>query len=116
MDLWQLSLLVFLAADTRTADPNSMFIFHEYDWTYSQPTTLLESRMVEHLASLQQVVGRARAIVADRTSFPGGSRKVQSLFKRSSTVNAVDALKVGIVQSVEELRLPVGMQIYNVTA
>jgi ATP-dependent Clp protease protease subunit len=111
-----ISIPVFLAADIRTADPiASNFAFHEYDWTYAQSTTLLESRMEEHLGSLRQAVGRAKTILINRTTFPGGVSEIDGLFKAPRYMNANEAKAVGIVQEIEELRLPADCKIFNVT-
>ena len=105
---------IFLAADIRTADPNAVFHFHEYDWSYGGPVTLLESRMAENLESLRDAARRASELVNARADIAQAGTSVAALFQSPHVFDAEKARLTRMVSDIYEYRVPDGVQMFNI--
>ena len=106
-----IGIAVFLAANNRYANPNSIFVFHGI--AYNDTSGRYGER------KLQEMLDRVRAdqrriadIITLRTDI--ALDEVEEFFRAEQTTTADYALRKGVVESIREFELPAGAQVIRI--
>lgn len=105
--------VVFMAGQTRSASPESSFLFHGFTMTFTQET-LDEMQIAERTLGLG--TGRAEfiRIFEQETTFTAKHFEDQKLFERAKVILPSEAKAVKIISDIEHLKLPPGIPILNI--
>jgi ATP-dependent protease ClpP protease subunit len=108
------AILLFLAADTRRADPHSRFLLHSFNWTFNGD---IEAPVLRRaLASLDFDAQRYGNIFNERTQ---GAQSPVDIFKcldhEQLIIGASAAVSAGIVAAVSVAAIPTGAIRWEIT-
>ena len=95
--------VVFQAADHRVAAPDSSFMFHSLQWTFSNET-LQEPVIRERLLTLDSDRQKISSIILRHTKLK--EHAVGNLFREPTFFNAEQARQCGMVDEVAEIEFP----------
>jgi ATP-dependent Clp protease protease subunit len=98
----------FLAGEVRYACPQATFMLHP--GSFNTKDEQLDVRiMQERIDKLEGHDNRERLIVKQRTNLTAA--EIRALVQRSATLTASEAVKVGIVHRIKELKIPSGARV-----
>ena len=106
--------IVFLAADQRFACPDTHFLIHGFEWSFSAQSSLVHERVKEISTSLSADEERFTNILKERTGMKEETLANLDFFRRSAIIGAADAKNYGIVQDVRAVQIPRGWNVWNV--
>lgn len=106
--------IVFLSADQRFAAPETHFLLHGFDWSFSEKTTLVHERIKEISTSLSSDEERFRSLLKQRSGLSEEKLKEMDFFRRSLVIKAPEAQSLGLVHGVKEAKISEGWQVWNV--
>ena len=102
---------VFLAGSPRYACAHSTFMFHGVGFDSRQGIRFEEKLLRERLDSLLSDQNRIGAIMRERTNLDNPS--TEEIFREARTVDATNAVSMGIIDEVREVQIPKGTPIYS---
>ena len=105
--------IVFLAADTRLACEDTYFMLHGFDRTYGQ-VKVAHSKLLEDTAVLEREKASFIGILKRRTRITDKELDELKPFEKQILVNTTKAKKLGMIQKVQQLKIPQGSKIWNV--
>jgi ATP-dependent protease ClpP protease subunit len=101
---------VFLAGEERYACPHSTFMFHGVAATMQIPQ--LEAKQLRELqGSVKADELRIGSIIEQRTNLT--HREVAALFREARTKDAAQAVSAGIVNQIEDVKIPPGSPVMS---
>lgn len=100
---------VFLAGQERFANAHATFMFHGVAQQLSNPTRLNANNLAEMLGSVKSDEKRISDIVQERTKITAAM--ANKFFGEAVTIDAAEALSVGIIDKMLELQIPAGAPI-----
>jgi len=104
--------IVFVAGDERAAATHASFMFHE-PTRVSQGEEMNVKTLRELAGQLQANGDRNRAILEERTQMT--QNEINALKRGTKTVDANEAVNLGLATRVEDLQIPVGAVTIAVT-
>ena len=105
--------VVFLAGTKRLACPTSRFLFHDFTWSYKQET-LDRDHMRERAESLNADAAQFTEVFAKHTGLSESDFNRLQLLKSPTIVKPDTAKEWGIVHEIAEVRVPVGVSVFNI--
>ena len=105
--------VLFLAANTRVASPSSTFMFHGVAFDVNGPLRLDERYLREHLDSVAADHNRLGNIISLHSKLT--IDEIKSLFTEQTVRDAAWALDKGLIHGVENLQLPAGSIVHQLT-
>jgi ATP-dependent protease ClpP protease subunit len=102
---------VFLAGGTRYACPQSTFMFHGVGFDGQAGTRFDERALREKHESVRADQTRIGEILMSQTGLDRAS--VDGFFSDARTMNATDAVRLGIVHEMRDFNLPPGVPVYS---
>jgi ATP-dependent protease ClpP protease subunit len=100
---------IFLAGEKRFASAHATFMFHGVGRPVVQNTTLSTNGLVELLNANRADEKRIGDIIKGRTKLT--LDQVTKFFQEAKTMDAAEALDVGIIDKVAEIQMPAGAHI-----
>ncbi|WP_406672250.1 ATP-dependent Clp protease proteolytic subunit [Natronospira sp.] len=98
--------VIFLAADERYANANSTFLYHGINWNFSKGSSLSWTQLQETVSRFKGDEGKIIDIISQRTALT--AEELKALFHQGETKGAAFAEEKGIIQSVEDIKVPAG--------
>ena len=105
--------VVFLAGKQRYACPQTTFTFHGVLYDTGQREIQEERLLQTRLDSVRREHDRIGAIVAERTEI--SQERAAGFFAEAETINAADAVGLGIVHEIRPITIPAGAAIAALT-
>jgi ATP-dependent protease ClpP protease subunit len=102
---------VFLAGEERYACPHSTFMFHGVAAGFEGGGQLEAKQLRERLDSIKADELRIGSIIEQRTNLT--HREVAALFREARTKDATQAVSAGIVNQIEDVKIPPGSPIIS---
>jgi len=101
--------VIFLAGSKRLACPISTFLFHGIYWDFSDAVELWRPQLMEITTSLQAAENKMRDIIVHRSNL--SKEEVDAFFAEGATKDATFALSKGIINAIEDVKIPRGAHI-----
>lgn len=105
-----MAIPVFLAAPSRRASINARFFFHEFSWTYGQPTELTQTSMKDHSVQLETARSWAVQITQENMNLPQQDFERLRLFEEPLLIDPGRAAEIGLISEVTEPTMPAESQ------
>lgn len=105
------AVIVFLAGNRRLASPSSSFLMHGITWNYRSGAVRTREQLEEDLSRLKEDEARIAKILASKTKLT--IEEVMSLFRQGEAKSPEFALEKGIIDSIEEPKIPTEAQILH---
>ena len=109
-----IALVVFAAGDIRKSCAESVFLFHDFTWTYDHAQTITRLEMVEHASLLTSARSRFKQILKSRTNLTDLDFESLQLLDQPAVKDAGFAKEKGIIQEITEAAVPQGVTTLNV--
>ena len=106
--------IVFLAGDERYACAETHFLFHGFDWTFSDKQSLVHERIKEISTSLSADEARFVALLKRRSGMSDSDIQNLDFFRNAIVVDAESAKKYGLIKEVKEAKVSAGWQVWNI--
>ena len=103
--------VVFLAGEQRYACPQTTFMLHGVSFTPGGQAQFFERNLTERLNALRVDQQRIAAIYNDRAGIT--PQMAEQYFIQETTVAAADAVGLGIVHELRQVRIPEGSPIFQ---
>jgi ATP-dependent Clp protease, protease subunit len=100
-----IAIPVFCAGKNRLASKNARFYFHDYSWTYGQPTTVSRTAISEPAILLDAAIDWSRETLKADTKLTDNDFKTMQLFQVPKIITASEAARYGIVTAVVEPKI-----------
>ena len=100
-----IAIPVFCAGKNRFSSKNAKFYFHDYSWTYSQPTVVSRTMISEPAILLDAGISWTRDILKAETKFTDSDFDTLQLFQKPRILTAAEATSHGIVSAVVEPKI-----------
>ncbi len=105
--------VIFAAGSKRFARINTSFLFHGVTANFSGNLSFPELQLTERLASLKR---DRENIAKDISLYTGADYEiVDNLMKESKIISSKEALELGIVQEIIDVKIPKGVQVINIS-
>ncbi len=98
--------VIFLAADERYANTHSTFLFHGINWNFAQGASLSWTQLQETVSRFKGDEGKIIDIISQRTTLT--AEELKALFHQGETKGTAFAREKGIIQSVQDAKIPAG--------
>ena len=98
--------IIYLAGGKRYACPQTTFMLHGVSFTTIGSAQFFEKNLKERLASIQADHERIKAIYNERAGID--PERAEQFFLGESTLTAGEAVKEGIVHSIQPVTIPTG--------
>ncbi|MBC8432845.1 MAG: ATP-dependent Clp protease proteolytic subunit [Desulfobacterales bacterium] len=99
-----IATVIFLAGAERYAVPNSTFLFHGIQYTFSQPASLTINQLKEKVSSLEEDQNRMASIVAERTKLD--EDEIRLLFRQGAAKDPEFAMNKEYIHAIRNLSIP----------
>lgn len=110
-----ISLVVFLAGQTRRVCPQGRFLIHPLNWSF-EAGQVDDARLKEYVKKLDNDIERYAEIFDERTSGAGKAISVRDhLSGREKLISAAASLEAGIAHEVAEVSIPDGATTWSVS-
>lgn len=103
-----------LAADRRTASPDSTFFFHPWTWGTDQHPGQTYEALHQSPMQLSDDIEWAKSVYVEQTKLTAGDIEELELFKTANIWNANMALEHGFIDEVVERKIPRGIMTWNI--
>jgi ATP-dependent Clp protease protease subunit len=104
------AIMPFMAGTRRTASANSAFLFHQLSWTFAGPSTLTVVNDARRW--LETYEGLMADVVSSKTKLK--KDEVLRMMHVGTTLSPADAKKVGLIDAIEEYKIPFFARTYQV--
>ncbi|MHB8069713.1 MAG: ATP-dependent Clp protease proteolytic subunit [Desulfobaccales bacterium] len=104
--------ILFLSGSRRLACANSTFLFHGIHWGFPSPTEVIRPKLMEIVSSLRAAENRMRDVIVSKSSL--SNEEVDGFFSEGATKDAEFALSKGIINAIEDVHIPTGVQVIQV--
>ena len=103
--------VVFLAADERYANPHSTFLLHGLHWGFAQGARLSWPQLQETVGRFKADEARMVGIITQRTRITPD--ELTALFHQGETKDLMFAQEKGLIQKVQEAKVPPGSPLFS---
>jgi ATP-dependent Clp protease, protease subunit len=107
-----MATIVFLAGSKRRACVNATFLFHGIKWGIPSATELSTTQLIEITSSMQGAEAKMRDVIVSRSTLTSG--EVDLFYTQGASKNADFALSKGLIHTVEDVRIPQGVNVIQV--
>lgn len=104
---------VFLAGHTRYASPHSVFLFHDFNWRYSEAQNIRALTMTEHSMILEGARTRLQSLFDLHAKKDDPLFHSPNFFKEPRIHDPATAKAAGIIHDVKDAAIPAGTVVYN---
>lgn len=105
--------VVFLAGNKRYACPTSRFFNHDLSWTFGTET-LTRPVIAERQLSLNKDAEQMTKLVLERTKLSAKQLQEMGFFEKPVSISPAEAKSHGIIDDVQDVKIPSGATIWNV--
>lgn len=108
------ALQLMLAADHRTAAPDTEFLFHEWVWSVAQHPGAVMEGLQQTVIQLDHEVKWGRKILTERTKLTDADIDALKLFESTRIENTDFAIQYGLIDQAAELKIPANTMTWNI--
>jgi ATP-dependent protease ClpP protease subunit len=98
---------IFMAGKRRLTTPHSSFLFHGVKWGFGQNQQLSRTELHEITENLAASERKIAGIISEKSSLK--LEEINGFFAKAKSIDPQEALDRGIVHSVEDVRIPAGV-------